>query len=39
MAQDFTIFMEPPSYVVFLLSLDSVGTMYNHFVTSGLEAS
>ena len=39
MAQDFTIFMEPPSYVVFLLSLDSVGTMYNHFVASGLEAS
>ena len=38
LAQDFTIFMEPPSDVAFLLSLDSAGTLYDRYVTSVLEA-
>ncbi|KAL0016315.1 hypothetical protein SO802_003384 [Lithocarpus litseifolius] len=37
MDQDFTIFLNPPSDVVFLLSLDSAGTLYDQLVTSGLE--
>ncbi|KAK9984436.1 hypothetical protein SO802_033961 [Lithocarpus litseifolius] len=37
MDQDFTIFLNPPSDVVFLLSLDSAGTLYDRLVTSGLK--
>ncbi|KAK9994061.1 hypothetical protein SO802_023764 [Lithocarpus litseifolius] len=37
--QDFTIFMEPPSDVAFLLNLDSVGTLYFRNVASSLEVS
>ena len=36
--QDFTIFLEPPSDVVFLVRLDTAGTLYDWFVASGLEA-
>ncbi|KAL0012914.1 hypothetical protein SO802_008022 [Lithocarpus litseifolius] len=39
MDQDFTIFLNPPSDVVLLLSLDSAGTLYDRFVTSGLEVA
>lgn len=38
MVQDFTIFMDSPFNVVFLLRLDSAGTMYDWFVTTGSEA-
>ena len=38
MVQDFTIFMDPPFNVVFLLRLDFAGTMYDWFVTAGSEA-
>ena len=40
LAQDFSIFMEPPSNVAFILSLDCAGTitMYNRYVTSVSEA-
>lgn len=34
MDQDFTIFMDPPFDVAFLLKLDSVGTMYDWFIAS-----
>uniref|UniRef100_A0A7N2LUR7 RNase H type-1 domain-containing protein n=1 Tax=Quercus lobata TaxID=97700 RepID=A0A7N2LUR7_QUELO len=37
MDQNFTIFMDPPFDVVFLLRLDSVGTLFDRFVASGLE--
>ena len=36
--QDFTIFLEPPFDVVFLVRLDTAGTLYDWFVASGLEA-
>nr|POE73260.1 putative ribonuclease h protein [Quercus suber] len=36
--QDFTIFIDPPSNVAFLLNLDSVVTCYFCDVASGLEA-
>ena len=35
--QDFTIFIDPPSDVAFLLNLDSTSTCYFHDVASGLE--
>lgn len=38
MVQDFTIFTDPPFNVVFLLRLDSTGTMYDWFVTTSSEA-
>ena len=38
MDQDFTIFLIPPPDVVFLLSLDTVGSLFDRFVASGLEA-
>ena len=38
MVQDFTIFMDSPFNVVFLLRLDSAGTMYDWFITAGSEA-
>ncbi|KAK7816281.1 hypothetical protein CFP56_044172 [Quercus suber] len=38
LAQDFSIFMFPPDDVALLLSLDSVGTLYDRFVPSSLEA-
>ena len=37
MDQDFTIFMDPPFDVVFLLRLDSAGTLFDRFVASGSE--
>ena len=36
--QDFMIFMNLPPNVVMLLSLDAIGTMYDRFVPSSLEA-
>ena len=38
MDQDFTIFLIPPPDVVFLLSLDFAGTLFDRFVSSGLKA-
>ena len=38
MDQDFINFLNPPSDVVFLLSLDITGTLYDRFVAFGLEA-
>ena len=38
LSQDFIIFLAPLSYVTLLLSLDSVGMMYDRIVTSILEA-
>jgi len=38
LSQDFSIFIDPPPDVVFLLSLDSAGALYDHFVPSVLEA-
>ena len=35
--QDFTIFIDPPSDVAFLLNLDSAGTCFFRDVASGLE--
>ena len=32
--QDFTIFIHPPSEVDLLIRLDTIGTLYNRFVTS-----
>ena len=37
MDQNFTIFMDPPFDVVFLLRLDSAGTLFDRFVASGSE--
>ena len=37
LGQDFSIFLEPPPDVAFLLSLDSAGTLYDCFVPSVLE--
>ena len=39
LSQDFSIFLGSPLDVAFLLSLDSTGTLYDHFVPSILEAS
>ena len=39
LGQDFSFFLEPPPDVAFLLSLDSTGTLYDHFVPSILEVS
>ena len=39
LGQDFSVFLEPPPDVAFLLSLDSAGTLYDRFVPSVLEAS
>ena len=36
--QDLMIFMNLPPNVVMLLSLDAIGTMYDRFVPSSLEA-
>ena len=36
--QDFMIFMNPPPKVVMLISLDAVGTLYDRFVPSSIEA-
>lgn len=38
LAQDFSIFIQPLDDVALLLSLDSVGTLYDHLVPSSLEA-
>ena len=38
LTQDFSIFIQPPDDVALLLSLDSVGTLYDHFVPFTLEA-
>ena len=38
MDQDFINFLNPPSDVVFLLSLDFAGTLFDRFVSSGLKA-
>ena len=35
---DFFIYIHPPLDVVMLLNLDASGTLYDHFVTSALEA-
>ena len=39
LSQNFSIFLDPPSDVALLLSLDAAGTMYDRFVSSVLEAS
>ena len=38
LTQDFSIFIQPPDDVALLLSLDSMGTLYDHFVPFTLEA-
>ena len=38
LSQDFSIFLDPPFDVAFLLSLDLVGTLYERFVPFVLEA-
>ena len=38
LSQDFSIFLDPPSNVAFLLSLDVAGAVYDWFVSSILEA-
>jgi len=38
LSKDFSIFLDPPFDVAFLLSLDAAGTMYDRFVSSVLEA-
>ena len=38
MDQDLTIFLIPPPDVVILLNLDSAGTLFDRFFSSGLEA-
>nr|POF24272.1 putative ribonuclease h protein [Quercus suber] len=39
LSQDFSIFLDPPSDVAFLLSLDAAGVVYDRFVSSVLEAN
>ena len=39
LAHDFTIFLDPPSDVAFLLNLDSTGTVYFRDVASVVEGS
>ena len=39
LAQNFTIFMDPPSDVAFFLNLDSIGTVYFRDVASVVEGS
>ena len=36
--QDFVVFIHPPSKVELLVRLDSVGTLYDRFVSSSIEA-
>ena len=38
LSQNFSIFLEPPSDVALLLSLDAAGTLYDRVVSSVLEA-
>ena len=38
LSQDFSIFLDPPSDVALLFSLDATGAVYDRFVSSILEA-